>query len=140
MGLFDKIKEAFKKPEPEKVVKEKKPREKKPEPEPELSEKEKATKAGEPYVGILSIDLDPNNINAGAFELDWNEIFIARLVKAGYMKKKDDTDQDIIDRWFSDTCRNVVLELFEQQQADPENRDLRNVRTRDLGNGRTEIS
>lgn len=142
MGLFDKLKNAFGKAEP---IQEEKPKKtpkqpKAKEPEKELTEKEKATLAGEPYVNILSISLDPNNVNAGEFELDWNEVFIARLVKSGYMKKKTDTDQDIIDRWFSDTCRNVALELYQQVQADPDNRELRNVRTKDIGNGRTEVS
>ncbi len=136
--MFDKLKNLFsKKVEAPKVEAPKKPREKK---QPELSPKEKATQAGEPYVNILSMEIDPENVNAGAFELDWNEIFIAKLVKAGYMKKKEDTDQDIIDRWFQDVCRTVVLEMYQQQQADPDNRDLRNVRSRDLGNGRTEVS
>lgn len=136
--MFDKLKNLFnKKVEAPKVEAPKKPREKK---QPELTAKEKATQAGEPYVNILSMEIDPENVNAGAFELDWNEIFIAKLVKAGYMKKKEDTDQDIIDRWFQDVCRTIVLEMYQQQQADPDNRDLRNVRTRDLGNGRTEIS
>lgn len=136
--MFDKLKNLFsKKEEPKQVEAPKKPREKK---VPELSAKEKATQAGEPYVNILSVEIDPNNVQAGSFELDWNSMFITQLVKAGYMKKKEDTDQDIVDRWFSDVCRNVVLELYQQQQADPENRDTRNVRTRDLGNGRTEVS
>ena len=136
--MFDKLKNLFnKKVEAPKVEAPKKPREKN---QPELTAKEKATQAGEPYVNILSMEIDPENVNAGAFELDWNEIFIAKLVKAGYMKKKEDTDQDIIDRWFQDVCRTVVLEMYQQQQADPDNRDLRNVRSRDLGNGRTEIS
>ena len=141
--MFDKLKNLFNKKveapkiEAPKVEASKKPREKK---QPELTAKEKATQAGEPYVNILSMEIDPENVNAGAFELDWNEIFIAKLVKAGYMKKKEDTDQDIIDRWFQDVCRTVVLEMYQQQQADPDNRDLRNVRSRDLGNGRTEIS
>ncbi len=136
--MFDKLKNLFnKKVEAPKVEAPKKPREKK---QPELTAKEKATQAGEPYVNILSMEIDPENVNAGAFELDWNEIFIAKLVKAGYMKKKEDTDQDIIDRWFQDVCRTVVLEMYQQQQADPDNRDLRNVRSRDLGNGRTEVS
>lgn len=86
------------------------------------------------------MDIDPNNIHEGAFELDWNSIFITQLVKAGYMRKKDDTDQDIVDRWFQDVCRNVVLEIYDQQQADPTNRDLRPIHTKDLGNGRTEVS
>ena len=105
--------------------------------------KEIATEAGEPYVAILSVELDPENVGNGAFELDWNSIFITQLVKAGYMKKKDDTDQDIVDRWFQDICRTVVLEYYQQQQADPDNRyrtDIRVVRTKDIGDGRSEVS
>jgi hypothetical protein len=136
--MFDKLKNLFnKKVEAPKVEAPKKPREKK---QPELTAKEKATQAGEPYINVLSMELDPNNIHEGAFELDWNSIFITQLVKAGYMKKKEDTDQDIVDRWFQDVCRNIALEMYEQIQADPDNRDLRNVRTRDIGNGRTEVS
>lgn len=135
--MFDKLKNIFKKKEEPKQEAPKKPREKK---VVELSDKEKATQAGEPYVTVLSMEIDPDNVNAGAFELDWNSVFITQLVKAGYMKKKEDTDQDIVDRWFQDVCRNIVLEMYQQQQADPDNRDLRNMRTRDLGNGRTEVS
>lgn len=136
--MFDKLKKLLgKKEEPKKVEAPKKPKEKK---QPELTDKEKATQAGEPYVNIIGMELDPNNVHEGAFELDWNEIFIAKLVKAGYMKKKEDTDRDIIDRWFQDVCRNVALEMYEQKIADPDNRDMRTIRTRDLGNGRTEVS
>ena len=153
--MFDKLKNIFNKevkaPEatpkveevkaPEATPKVKKPRKPRVKKEaPVLSEKDKATQAGEPYVNILSLEVDPNNIHEGAFELDWNEIFIARLVKSGYMKKKEDTDRDIVDRWFQDVCRNVALEVYEQVQADPTNRDLRHIQQRDLGNGRTEVS
>ena len=62
------------------------------------------------------------------------------LVKSGYKIRDDDTDIQIVDRWFQTACRNIALELYEQRQADPDNRDLRNVRTRDLGDGRTEVS
>lgn len=134
MGLFDKIKKAFTKPEPE-VKKEPKPKK-----APELSEKDKATQANEPYVNVLRMELDPEDIHNGSFELDFNEIFVARLVKAGYMMKKEDTDAEIVDRWFQDVCRNIALEMYEQVQADPTNRDLRNIRQRNLGNGRTEVS
>jgi hypothetical protein len=145
MGLFDRFKPKQKEPDPVlKVVEELKPKKpRKPRVKKEkivLSEKEKATQAGEPYVSILKMDIDPNNINEGAFELDWNSIFITQLVKAGYMKKKEDTDADIVDRWFTDVCRNVVLEMFEQREADPTNRDLRPIQSRDIGNGRTEVS
>ena len=140
MGLFD----IFKKKPVEQVVapvKEKKPRQTKvKEPIKELTEKEKATAAGEPYIQILRMDIDPENINAGSFEMDWNDKFILNLIRAGYKMRDDDTDNMIADRWFQTICRNIALEVYEQAQADPTNRDLREIKTRDLGNGRTEVS
>ena len=107
----------------------------------EPSPKEKATAAGEPYVSILSVDLDPNDINNGAFELDWNDKFVLNLVKQGYKIREDDTDAQIVDRWFQTVCRNIALEVYEQEQADPEKRDdIRIIQQRDLGGGYTEVS
>jgi hypothetical protein len=100
------------------------------------TDKEIATAAGEPYVSILSMDIDPKDINNGAFELDWNEKFISNLVRAGYQLKAGEPEHDIVDRWFQNVCRNVVLETFEQEQADPDNRYVKN---RDLGDGYTEV-
>ena len=146
MKLFDRL--FGKKPEPitepvkaeipKKERKPRKPKEKKV--ERELTAKEKATLAGEPYVNILSMEVDPDNINAGSFELDWNEKFILNLSRVGYQMKENDTETEIIDRWFQTVCRNVALEVYEQVQADPEMRDLRKMNTKDLGNGRTEVS
>jgi hypothetical protein len=132
MGFFDRFKKKSEpKPVAEKVVRVPKA--------PEKTAKQTATEKNEPYVAILSMDIDPNNLHQGAFELDWNEIFIARLVKAGYMMKPTDADSDIVDRWFQNVCRHVVMETWEQDQA------MRNsangyVHTRDIGDGRTEIS
>ena len=104
---------------------------------PVKTEKELANEKGEPYVAVLSMDVDPNNLHQGAFELDWNEIFVARLVKAGYMMKPTDSDGEIVDRWFQNICRHVVMETWEQEQA------IKNsgmyVQKRDLGDGRSEI-
>jgi hypothetical protein len=102
------------------------------------TEKEIATEKGEPYVAMVRMDIDPNNLHQGAFELDWNEIFIARLVKAGYMMKKDDTDNVIVDRWFQNVCRHVVMETWEQEQAIKTSGIW--VQSRDIGNGRSEVS
>lgn len=101
------------------------------------SAKELATERGEPYVNVVAVELDPDNIGAGAFELDWNDKFLANLVRAGYQKQANEPEHVIVDRWFQDICRNVVLETYEQEQADP---DLRRVSKRNLGDGRTEIS
>ena len=147
MGLFDKL--FGKKPEPvveiPKPVKEKKPRKPKAKKEePTISDKEKANTEGLPYVNILKMEIDPYDINSGAFELDYNDKFVLNLIRAGYKIRDDDTDTIIVDRWFQTICRNIALELYEQQQADPENRaqatDMRVVRAKDLGDGRTEVS
>ena len=98
--------------------------------------KTEATKKGEPWVTILSVEIDPDNIGNGAFELDWNEFFIAKLLRAGY-KGKDDAQ--IVDQWFQDVCRNVVLETFEQFEANNP-RPLTGVQRRNLGDGRSEVS
>jgi len=136
--MFEKIKNLFKKPEVKSEPEPKKVKEKKV--APELTAKEKATAAGEPYINILSMELDPNDVNNGAFELDWNEKFILNLIRAGYKQKDSDTDNVLVDRWFQTVCRNIALEVYVQQQADPTNRDLRVVRTKNLGDGRTEVS
>jgi len=143
--MLDKLKKLFQKqPEPqvqEPVKKEPKPRA--PKEEVKLTPKELATKNGEPYVGIISIELDPNNIGNGSFELDWNQKFIINLIKSGYKIKENDKDSEIIDRWFQTVARNIALEVYEQQQADPDMRgmaDMRNIRSKDLGNGRSEVA
>jgi hypothetical protein len=109
-----------------------------PKPAPTKSAKELATERGEPWVEIISMDIDPNNLHQGSFELDWNEIFVARLVKAGYMMKPTDTDAEVVDRWFQNVCRHVVMETWEQEEA------IRNsgiyVQSRDIGGGRSEVS
>ena len=105
------------------------------------SAKDIATEKSEPYVAILSVDLDPDNIGNGAFELDWNDKFIANLVRAGYQHKKDDTDADMVDRWFADVCKNVIAENYEQWEANqPLNDRPRVINSKDLGDGRTEVS
>jgi len=138
--MFENIKKWFgsaSAPAPEPVPETKKAPKKK-----ELTAKEKATAAGEPYVAILSVDLDPNDINNGAFELDWNDKFVVNLVKQGYKIREDDTDSQIVDRWFQTVCRNIALEVYEQEQADPSKRenDMRVIQQRDLGGGYTEVS
>ena len=129
MKLFDKI---FKKKKPE-VKAEPKPK------KVEKTEKEIATEKDEPWVSILSVDVDYENLNSGSFELDWNDKFVANLVRAGYMMKPDDTDSEIVDRWFQNICRNIVLETYEQEQAMNPERD-RLIKTRNIGDGRSEVS
>ena len=102
------------------------------------SEKELATKKGEPYIKILNVELDVDDIGNGAFELDWNDHFVAKLVKAGY---QGDTDADIVDNWFKTICRNILTEEYEQWEANqPEALRPRVIDRRDLGDGKSEVS
>ena len=134
--MIKNIKSWFSKPDKEvdKII----PPQKSPPPkkkEPEKTAKQIATEAGEPYVAVLGMDVDLDNLHQGAFELDWNEIFVARLIKAGYQGK---VDADIVDQWFQNVCRHVVMETWEQEQA------IKNsgiwVQSKDIGNGRSEVS
>ena len=124
MGILDDAKKAIGMGTAKKVEEPKKRSKKK-------TDKEIATEKGEPYVAVLSVEVDPDNPGSGAFELDWNEIFIKKLYKAGY---RDENEEDMVDRWFQDVCRNVVLESYEKEMADPSARVERN----DLGGGRSE--
>lgn len=139
--MFEKLKNFFKKeelkptpqPSPAPAVKKEK----------KFTPKEQATLNNEPYVNVVGMEVDPSDINSGAFELDWNDKFVLNLVKSGYKIRDDDSDSQIVDRWFQTVCRNIALELYEQQQADPDNRyrsEMRIVRSKDLGDGRSEIS
>jgi hypothetical protein len=129
MGLFDRFR-GKKKQKTEKENKIAQPKTK--------SDKELATERGDPYVAILGMEVDPENLHQGSFELDWNSIFVTRLIKAGYMMKETDTDADIVDRWFQNVCRHVVMETWEQEEA--MNPQARFIRSRDLGDGRREHS
>jgi hypothetical protein len=130
MKFFDKLKKGFEKKKPETTEA---PKTKK------KSERELATERGEPYVAILSMEIDPENMQSGAFELDWNDKFVANLVRAGYQMNPKDNDADIVDRWFTAVCRNIVLETYEQDQAMNPERD-RVIKSKNIGDGRSEVS
>lgn len=107
----------------------------------EKTPKEIATEKGEPWVSVTQIELDPENVGNGAFELDWNDKFITNLVRAGYQSKPNEDEATIVDRWFQEVCRNVVAENFEQWEANqPLDARPRIIDKRDLGGGRTEVS
>jgi hypothetical protein len=95
--------------------------------------KEIATENKEPWVAVLDTHVNQDNIRNGFFELDWNEYFVLQLKSAGY---KGATDEDIVDQWFSELCRNVGGESgidMERRGSGFVNRALRD-------DGKTEIS
>lgn len=66
---------------------------------------------GEPYVNILNMGVDPENVAQGYFELDWNDEFIRMLQGAGLTGKND---EEIVNKWFNAVCRTVLI----QEKAD----------------------
>lgn len=98
-----------------------------------LTPKELATERKEPWVAVLDTHVNKENIRNGFFELDWNEYFILQLRAAGY---KGATDEEIVDLWFSELCRNVGSETginMDQRGSGYVNKALRD-------DGKTEVS
>jgi hypothetical protein len=67
-----------------------------------------------PHIECTGFMLNPDNPTEGAFSFDWNDEFVKTLRVRGYEGK---TDEQIVDQWFADICRNIVLETYEQEQA-----------------------
>jgi hypothetical protein len=97
------------------------------------NEKELATDRKEPWVAVLNTHVNKDNIRNGFFELDWNEYFVLQLRSNGYT---GETDEEIVDAWFSELCRNVGAE----ESVDMSRRGAGYINVNNLGNGRTEVS
>ncbi len=98
-----------------------------------LSPKELATEKKEPWVAVLETHVNKENVRNGFFELDWNEYFVVQLRGAGYTGT---TDEEVVDQWFQELCRNVGAESgvdMERRGSGFVNRALRD-------DGRTEVS
>lgn len=70
-----------------------------------VSDKDKATAKGEAYIKVLDVKFDKNNPGDGYFELEWNKIFVKKLLDAGYSGSSDD---EIVDAWFTGLCRQIA--------------------------------
>ena len=71
-----------------------------------VKEETKETAKG-PWVKVIEVHFDKQNPGRGYFELDWNEDFVGLLGEAGYAGQ---TSEQIVDLWFNDLCRSIVLE------------------------------
>lgn len=138
MSLWNKFLEALAPPEAQLKFKQESKSKKPRKPKVTKTPKEIANEKGEPYISVVSIDLDKANVGNGSFELDWNDAFIKQLRAAGYPGK---TDEDVVDMWFRSVCRNVLAEAYEQevaQKSPPDNVRYINRKTGD--DGKTEVS
>ena len=104
---------------------------------PTKTPKEIATEKGEPYIAVLSVEVDKKNLGNGNFELDWNDAFIKELRASGYPGK---TDEDVVDMWFRNICRNVLAETFEQEVAQKPTDNVRYINRKTGEDGKTEVS
>ena len=64
----------------------------------------KKTKSEEPWVKVLNVNVNPENLRNGFFELDWNDEFVNMLTQHGYQGQ---SDEEIVDRWFQTLCRTI---------------------------------
>ena len=74
-------------------------------------DKEEATENKEPWVNVIKMGIDPENVVQGYFELDWNDEFVQYLMAQGIA---GDSDEDVVNKWFNAVCRTVLL----QEKAD----------------------
>jgi hypothetical protein len=70
----------------------------------------------EPYVAVLGIDFDEKSPSNGYFELDFNEHFVEYLANNGYNGIEP---EEIVNEWFSDLCKNIVLEDMVDDKGNP---------------------
>jgi len=68
-----------------------------------------ATKRGEPWVNVLDVKVNEENVRNGFFELDWNDLFIEQLIREGYGEEAD-PQEEIVDRWFRDIVYNMLAD------------------------------
>ena len=82
--MFEKLKQIFKKSE----------------------EETKETAIG-PWVKVVEVHFNKEDPTRGYFELDWNDDFVGLLGEAGYAGPSPEA---IVDLWFNDLCRSIILE------------------------------
>jgi len=93
-----------------------------------------ATKRGEPWVNVLDVKVNQDNVRNGFFELDWNEYFIQQLVGEGY-GTKDDPEEEVVDRWF----RDIVFNMLAEDGLDT-NRNAGYINVVPIAKGKSEVS
>ena len=93
-----------------------------------------ATKKGEPWVNVLDVKVNEDNVRNGFFELDWNKYFIQQLLEAGY-GEEGDPEEEVVDRWF----RDIVYNMLSEEGMDT-NRNAGYINVVPISEGRSEVS
>jgi len=96
--------------------------------------KEYATRRKEPWVGVLDVKVNEENVRNGFFELDWNKYFIKQLIQSGY-GVDNDPEEEIVDRWF----RDIVSGVLDDQGLDKD-RGSGYINVTPISKGKSEVS
>ena len=92
------------------------------------------TRKKEPWVDVIDVKINEENVRNGFFELDWNKYVIAKLVKEGY-GVDNDPEEEIVDRWF----RDIVYGMLEQEGLDTD-RGAGYINVVPIDKGKSEVS
>ena len=96
--------------------------------------KEYHTRKKEPWVNVIDVKVNEENVRNGFFELDWNKYFIAQLVESGY-GVDNDPEEEIVERWFRDIVHNMLGE-----EGQDTNRGSGLINVVPIAKGKSEVS
>lgn len=101
--------------------------------------KQKAKVNKQPWVDVKNVSVNEEDPKQGFMELDWNEDFVKMLQDNGYKGK---SDEDIVNKWFNDICRTVLLQEAADMDFGLEGQidDVIRVRNDDTDDSGNEIS
>jgi hypothetical protein len=66
------------------------------------------------------MELEKDKPGSGFFEIDFNEDFVEYLANNGYEGSDNDS---IVDGWFNDLCKNIVMEGLEDGEGNSKSFD-----------------
>ncbi len=93
-----------------------------------------ATRKGEPWVSVLDVKINKDNIRNGFFELDWNDIFIKELIQNGY-GVDNDPQEEVVDRWF----RDIIYQMLDEEGLD-KSRNAGYINVIPISKGKSQVS
>jgi hypothetical protein len=96
--------------------------------------KEYATRKKQPWVAVLDVKVNEENVRNGFFELDWNKYFVLQLIEAGYGVENDE-EEEIVDRWF----RDIVAQMLSEEGLDTD-RGAGYINVVPISKGKSEVS
>tara|TARA_B100000965_G_scaffold338189_1_gene305293 strand:- start:2688 stop:3191 length:504 start_codon:yes stop_codon:yes gene_type:complete len=74
----------------------------------------------QPWVEVKKMQVNEDDPKQGYMELDWNDEFVAMLTEKGYT---GESDESVVNGWFNDVCRTVLLDELQDQDYGLESRD-----------------